>query len=61
MSRVTAVFLILVALGAVSFMGGGVPSGRCCGDPFHRVTESSEIGYCPTSDGRTQPITVPRP
>jgi hypothetical protein len=61
MSRVTAVFLIVVALAAVSLLGDRGRLGRCCADPCHRATESSEIDYCPTSDGRTQPISAPRP
>jgi hypothetical protein len=61
MSRVTAVFLIVVALAAVSLLGQRGRLGRCCGDPYHRVTEDSEIGYCPTSDGRPLLVAVPRP
>jgi hypothetical protein len=61
MSQLTAVFLIVLVLGAVSLLGDRGRSGRCCGDPCHRVTESSEIDYCPTRDGRTLLVVSRRP
>jgi hypothetical protein len=58
MSQFTAVFLILLALAAVSFFGERSWSGRCCVDPSHRATKDFEIDYCPASEGRTLPVTA---
>jgi hypothetical protein len=52
MSRLTAVFLIIVGLVVASFLGENARADRHCEHRWHRTTPYGEMGYCPAEDGR---------